>query len=83
MVRWNGLATAGVSALAVVATLTGSAFAQSVPDPDQTQQGDVSLTIYNRDLALVQDVRELEIAATIQHTHSSRPRSRPAPISQT
>jgi hypothetical protein len=66
MVRLSGLGTGrvalGVSALAVVATVTGSALAQSVPDPDETAQGDVSLTIYNSDLALVQDVRELNIA---------------------
>jgi hypothetical protein len=31
--------------------------------PSQTAQGDVALTIYNNDLALVQDVRQLEIGA--------------------
>jgi len=35
--------------------------AQSVPDPDETQQGDVAITIYNNNLALVQDVRQLNI----------------------
>ena len=35
--------------------------APSVPAPDQTAQGDVSLTIYNNDLALVQDKRVLDL----------------------
>jgi hypothetical protein len=37
--------------------------APSVPAPDQTAQGDVALTIYNNDLALVQDTRVLNLAA--------------------
>jgi hypothetical protein len=44
------------------ALLAAGALAQGVPDPDATAQGDVSLTIYNSDLALVQDVRQLAIA---------------------
>jgi hypothetical protein len=32
-----------------------------VPSPDQTAQGDVAVTIYNDNLALVQDVRQLAI----------------------
>ena len=36
--------------------------AQSVPDPDESAQGDVALTIYNNGLGLVQDVRQLPIA---------------------
>lgn len=37
--------------------------AQAAPaDPDATAQGDVSVTIYNGDIALVQDVRQLSIA---------------------
>ena len=37
--------------------------AQTTPtDPDATAQGDVSVTIYNGDIALVQDVRQLSIA---------------------
>ncbi|MEZ0241789.1 MAG: DUF4139 domain-containing protein [Sphingomonas sp.] len=36
--------------------------APSVPAPDQTAQGDVSLTIYNNDLGLVQDKRVLTLA---------------------
>jgi len=35
--------------------------APSVPDPDQSAQRDVSLTIYNNDLALVQDKRVLDL----------------------
>jgi hypothetical protein len=57
-------AACGVSAAALLAA---TAFAQSVPDPDatapQTAQGDVALTIYNGGIALVQDVRQLNIAA--------------------
>lgn len=50
------------------AVLTGCALiasvaaAQSIPDPDQSEQGDVALTIYNNGLGLVQDVRQLAIA---------------------
>ena len=49
----------GISAAALLAA---GALAQGVPDPDATAQGDLSLTIYNSDLALVQDVRQLAIA---------------------
>jgi len=35
----------------------------ALPSPTQSAQGDVSLTIYNNDLALVQDVRQLAIPA--------------------
>ena len=34
-----------------------------IPPPSQNAQGDVSITIYNNDLALVQDTRPLDIAA--------------------
>src|SRR5215216_3737475 len=34
-----------------------------IPPPSQTAQGDVSVTIYNDNLALVQDVRQLAIPA--------------------
>jgi hypothetical protein len=48
------------------ALLAAGALAQGVPDPEagapQTAQGDLSLTIYNGDLALVQDLRQLTIA---------------------
>ncbi len=50
-------AIAAVSAVA----LTTAALAQA--DPDATAQGDVSVTIYNNGQALVQDVRQLNIAA--------------------
>jgi hypothetical protein len=58
------LAACGVS---VAALLAAGAAAQTGPDPDGTArsesaQGDVALTIYNNDLALVQDVRQLPIA---------------------
>ncbi|MEM7666661.1 MAG: DUF4139 domain-containing protein [Pseudomonadota bacterium] len=51
-----------VAALSGAALLTTTAASQSVPDPDETAQGDVSVTIYNNNLALVQDVRQLDIA---------------------
>lgn len=35
--------------------------AQSIPDPDQTSQGDVSVTIYQNGQSLVQDIRQLNI----------------------
>ncbi|MEO0462165.1 MAG: DUF4139 domain-containing protein [Pseudomonadota bacterium] len=57
-----------ISAVSAAALITGSAtavsapaLAQSVPDPDETAQGDVAVTIYNNNLALVQDVRQLDI----------------------
>ncbi len=34
---------------------------QNIGDPDATAQGDVAVTIYNNNLALVQDVRQLNI----------------------
>jgi hypothetical protein len=54
---WIRLCSASAAAL-----LATAATAQSVPDPDATAQGDVALTIYNSDLALVQDVRQIAIA---------------------
>ena len=53
-----GLKLAG-AALVVASSL---AQAQSVADPDATAQGDVAVTIYNNGQALVQDVRQLQIA---------------------
>lgn len=47
------------TAVCLLALATG-AFAQSAPD--QTSQGDVAVTIYNNDIALVQDIRQLPIA---------------------
>ena len=35
----------------------------TIPSPDQTSQGDVAITIYNNNLALVQDVRQLTLPA--------------------
>lgn len=55
-----------VSALAASLTLASGTSAQSVPDPDETAQGDVALTIYNNNLVLVQDVRRLDIARGTQ-----------------
>ena len=49
----------GISLAALAMT---GASAQSVSNPDATAQGDVALTIYNNDLALVQDVRQIDIA---------------------
>ncbi|MEL7197406.1 MAG: DUF4139 domain-containing protein [Pseudomonadota bacterium] len=54
--RFAGLGLVSAAALAASAST-----AQSVPDPDETAQGDVSVTIYNSNLALVQDVRQLDI----------------------
>ncbi len=48
--------------VSLAALLAAGAAAQGVPDPDATAQGDVSLTIYNNNLALVQDVRQIAIA---------------------
>lgn len=53
--------TAGSITLA--ALLASAAAAQGLPDPDASAQGDVALTIYNNNLALVQDVRQIDIAA--------------------
>lgn len=50
-----------LTAVSAVALLAGAARAQA--DPDATAQGDVSVTIYNDGQALVQDVRQLPIAA--------------------
>lgn len=50
-----------LAALGATALVSASAASQGVSDPDETAQGDVSVTIYNTNLALVQDVRELDI----------------------
>ena len=49
------------AALLVASPLFGQAAA--VPGPGETSQGDVAVTIYNDNLALVQDVRRLSIPA--------------------
>src|SRR5436305_6122190 len=47
--------------------LAGSALAQpapnTIPPPSQSAQGDVAVTIYNDNLALVQDTRQLDVPA--------------------
>jgi hypothetical protein len=49
----------------LTALLASSALAQpaanTIPPPSQSAQGDVAVTIYNGDLALVQDTRQLDI----------------------
>lgn len=66
--RLRAIATGcGVSAAALTAMgLAAGAMAQSATASDasasQSAQGDVALTIYNSDLALVQDVRQIAIA---------------------
>ena len=55
------------SLILLTALLAGSALAQpaanTIPPPSQNAQGDVAVTIYNGDLALVQDTRQLDIPA--------------------
>ncbi|MEL6878557.1 MAG: DUF4139 domain-containing protein [Pseudomonadota bacterium] len=48
-------------ALGISALVGSTAFSQSLPDPDESAQGDVAVTIYNNNLSLVQDVRQLDI----------------------
>lgn len=57
---FSRIALAVVMSASVLAA--GAALAQSVPDPDESEQGDLSVTIYNSNLALVEDVRQLDIA---------------------
>ena len=62
--RSGKVAALTASALAASLAFTGSASSQSaegVPAPDETSQGDVSLTIYNSNLVMVQDVRQIDI----------------------
>src|SRR3954463_8084168 len=50
------------AALLLSAFLASSALAQNqIPPPSQNAQGDVAITIYNNNLALVQDTRQLDI----------------------
>src|SRR5690606_2588253 len=51
-----------LSTVAIAVPVAGS-MAQDLADPDATAQGDVSVTIYNNGLALVQDVRQLNISS--------------------
>jgi hypothetical protein len=48
-------------ALLLTALAASSALAQSVPLPSQTAQGDVSVTIYNNNLALIEDKRSIDL----------------------
>ena len=48
---------------AAAALISGAALAQPVPSPAQTAQGDVAVTIYNNDRALVEDKRVLNLPA--------------------
>ena len=50
------------SLILLSALLASSALAQNViPPPSQSAQGDVAVTIYNGDLALVQDTRQIDV----------------------
>jgi hypothetical protein len=52
------------SILLISGLLSAPALAQiAIPSPSQTAEGQVSITIYNNDLALVQDVRQLDLPA--------------------
>src|SRR4051794_26157046 len=52
------------AAILFSALLASSALAQNqIPPPSQNAQGDVAITIYNNNLALVQDTRQLDIPA--------------------
>ena len=50
----------GIGLIGLMAAAAGAA--QSLPDPDETAQGDVSVTIYQNGQSLVQDIRQLDIA---------------------
>ncbi len=59
------LAAVGLAALGMAGASTTAIAqqdqSQNIGDPDATAQGDVAVTIYNNNLALVQDVRQLNI----------------------
>ncbi len=57
-----GLSAAALALGATQASTAQETQAQLIADPDATAQGDVAVTIYNNDQALVQDVRRLPIA---------------------
>ena len=66
----------------VAAPLSGQSAIQPVlPAPSHTAQGDVAVTIYNNDRALVQDRRELDLPAgrSVRNSPTSRRRSGPRP----
>lgn len=52
-----------VMVAAALALVAASAFGQALPLPEQNAQGQVSVTIYNNGIALVQDRRELSLPA--------------------
>ena len=52
-----------LGAVSAAALVTMPAVAQVNADPDATAQGDVSVTIYNSGLGLVQDIRQLNIGS--------------------
>jgi hypothetical protein len=66
-----------VSAAALALPTAGPA--QEIADPDATAQGHVSVTIYNNGQALVQDVRQLDIASGRSTIASPTSRRRSAP----
>lgn len=47
----------------LAASVAGPLTAQTIPAPEASAQGEVAVTIYNNDLALVQDRRELALPA--------------------
>jgi len=54
------MAGIGRIAGAALALVSGAAQAQTAPDPARSAQGDVAVTIYNNDLALIEDVRRID-----------------------
>ncbi len=59
----DGFRALGMAAVSATALLAGALPAQSTDATGPSAQGDVSVTIYNNGQALVQDVRQLPIAA--------------------
>jgi hypothetical protein len=49
--------------LLIAAPALAQTGANTIPPPSQSAQGDVAVTIYNGDLALVQDTRQLDVPA--------------------
>jgi hypothetical protein len=67
---------------AAVSTIIAAFFAGpglEIPPPSVTAQGDVAVTIYNNNLALVQDRRQLDLPAgrSARNSPTSPPRSGP------
>ena len=60
-IRTSTRLSAATLLAATALALAVPAAAQSLPDPDETAQGDVAVTIYQNGQALVQDVRQLNI----------------------